>query len=206
MFFAELLRGYSTNQRFICPCGVGGNYTQLPLITQIPFRSISSRRPPPDVLILLYSRRLSPLLQPVLPKPPASGAPSTLGPAATDERCPGLARPLHHRRVAPRPRSAPPPPASGGPPTLGPAATGERRPGHARSLRHRRAAPRPRSASLPLRTTSTCSLPTTASRSATRCSKRTKDGHAVPSVGSGELRCVGEPLGHGRPWIWHWSR
>ena len=134
--------------------------------------------------------------------PPASGAPSTLGPAATDERRPGLARPLHHRRVAPRPRSAPPPPASGGPPALGPAATGERRPGRACSLRHRRAAPRPRSAPLPLRTTSTCSLPTTASRSATRCSKRTKDGHAVPSVGSGELRCVGV---HGRPRIWRWS-
>ena len=38
MFFAELLRGYSTNQRFVCPRGVGGNYPQLPLITQIPFR------------------------------------------------------------------------------------------------------------------------------------------------------------------------
>ena len=38
MFFAELLRGYSTNQRFVCPRGVGGNYPQLPLVTQIPFR------------------------------------------------------------------------------------------------------------------------------------------------------------------------
>ena len=40
----------------------------MPLVTQILFRSISFRRPPPDALILLYSRRLSPLLQPVLPK------------------------------------------------------------------------------------------------------------------------------------------
>jgi len=47
MFFPELLRGYSTNQRFVCPHGVGGNYPQLPLVTQKPFRSISSRRPHP---------------------------------------------------------------------------------------------------------------------------------------------------------------
>jgi len=48
MFFAELLRGYFTNQRFIYPRGVGGNYPQLPLVTQITFHSISFRLPPPD--------------------------------------------------------------------------------------------------------------------------------------------------------------
>ena len=44
--FRGALTRYSTNQHFVCPRRVGDNYPQLPLVTQIPFPSISSRRPP----------------------------------------------------------------------------------------------------------------------------------------------------------------